>query len=577
VQRFVENDLISPDADRLQILSQTCAVLITGGLFVSILLSLPYLTSPYPMPGRTAANMIRVQFLYSAWSMTVMALVAVSAWDSLALDYRDTQILGPLPLRRPLIIRTKISALIMFAAAFAAALNVVPALIHPIVAVSRLRPTIVQVGTLIAAHIVTTTAAAAFGFAVVLATRELLHAALGTTAFRRISVLVRAALVVVLVTTLLLIPVTAFRVANLWLQGAIDSKLVPPMWFAGLHDIISGHIWAQLPRPYLPPSVAAAERSFEFMYQTRQPLLHQLGLAGGGTFLLVLLISGVAYLWNNRRLPQPPISRTADRGYFTVLADRIALLVVARQPLVRAGFFFTARVLARSVHNRLSVGIPLAVAIAVATVSLLAAGVTITLDFSKAPIAVLAVQLLFVTALVAGFRHSIRVPPDLRARWVFHLIRPRNQATYLRGAKRAAFLKLLVPILLALLPFHMFALDARTAVMHLVFGLVCALVLSEASLLDYRRLPFAASYVPEAKITTHGGIYAFAWLISVYTVAWSEHVALSTRTGTIVLFGVSAAGFGALRGIDLWQRQQPREVELDEQVDPPTLRLGLMD
>ena len=91
LQRFIENDLISPDADRMQTISQASAILITGGLFVSFFLSLPYLTSPYPMPSRTAANMIRVQFLYSAWSMTVMALVAVSLWDALSLDHRDTE------------------------------------------------------------------------------------------------------------------------------------------------------------------------------------------------------------------------------------------------------------------------------------------------------------------------------------------------------------------------------------------------------------------------------------------------------------------------------------------------------
>ena len=42
-----------------------------------------------------------------------------------------------------------------------------------------------------------------------------------------------------------------------------DGTLLPPMWFVGLHDLMSGHIWAQLPRPDLPPSVAASERAFE--------------------------------------------------------------------------------------------------------------------------------------------------------------------------------------------------------------------------------------------------------------------------------------------------------------------------
>ncbi len=576
LQRFIENDLISPDADRVQVLSQAGAAILTGGLFVSLLLSLPYLSSPYPMPNRTAANMIRVQFLYASWSITVMALVAVSLWDALALDSRDTEILGPLPLKRGVIVRAKVSALVMFAAGFAAALNVLPALIHPVAAISRLRPGLLDVATLIAAHLTSTTAAAAFGFVAVLGLRELLHAVLGPTGFRRMSLVVRAGLVVALVTTLLLIPAMSFRIANLWLLGAIETHLLPPMWFVGLHDMMSGHIWTQLPHPELPPSVAESEAAFEFMYQNRRPLLHQLGLAGGGTFLVVLLGSAVAYLWNNRRLPQPPFSRAAERGPLGATFDAIARRLVG-PPLIRAGFFFTMRVLGRSVQNRLSIGVPLAVAIAVATVSLQVVGIGASLDFSSAPTAVLAVQLLFVTALVAGFRHSVRVPADLRARWIFHLIRPANHSRYMAGVKRAAVVKLVIPVLVALLPLHVLALGHELAIVHFTFGLLSAFVLGEALLLEYRRLPFASTYVPTETLTTYGGIYAFFVLIAVYTVAWLEHLALSTNRATVVLFVVTGTILAVLRGIDVWQRRNQIERELDELVDPPTLRLGLME
>ena len=567
--------MIAPDADRLQFVAQACGMLITGGLLVSFSLLIPYFHSPYPLPSRTAANMIRVQFLFSAWSMTVMAIVAVSVWDALSLDRRDTEILGPLPLPRDVIRRAKITALLVLAAGFAAALNVLPALMHPIGAISRLRPNLLQVGTLVVAHLVSTTGAAAFGFAAVLVVREVLHAALGTAGFRRISVFVRAALVVTLVTTLLLIPAMAFRVATLWLQGALDGTLLPPMWFAGLHELMSGHVWAQLPRPDLTAAVAASERTFELLYQNRRPTLRALGLTGGGMFLLVLTTSVVAYRWNNRRLPDPDVLRPAERGYLRIF-DAIALRVVARRPLVRAGLVFTMRVLGRSVQNRLSIGIPLAIAIAVSMVSLPAAGLTSALDFSSAPVAVLAVQLLFVTALTIGFRHSIRVPADLRARWIFHLIRPAAQDVYLRGIKRAAVFKLVLPALLVLVPFHVFALGRQVALVHFAFGLLSALVLREASLLEYRRLPFAANYVPEARITTYLGIYVFICLMSVYAVAWLEHLALRSAGGTIVLFVVTLTSFAAIRAIDRWQRRNPYEVDLDELVDPPTL-LGLTE
>jgi hypothetical protein len=578
LRRFLENDLVSSDADRLQVVSQTCGAIITGALFVTIPLSFSYLASPFPMPGRTAVNVIRVQFLYTAWTMTVMAIVAVSVWDALALDSRDTQILGPLPLRRGAIVRAKISALLVFAAAFAASLNLVPAVMHPVFAVARLRPSLLHVVTLVAAHLASTTAAAAFGFGVVLGLREVARAILGSTVFRRVSVVLQAALVVTLVTMLLLVPGFSFRVTDQWLAtGTTEANLLPPMWFAGLHDMLSGHVWAQLPRPILPARVDVAERAFEELYQDRRFRLHQLGVVGGSAFLAVLAVSTLAYLWNTRRLPDPPSPRIRERSRLSTFLDASAESLLARRPLVRAGFSFAVRVLARSVQNRLSVGVPLAVALAVATVSLRVAGMDASLDFSSAPVALLAVQTLFVCALIAGFRHSIRVPPDLRARWIFHLVRPADQHACLTGAKRAALVRLVLPALVALLPLNVLAFGWHTAVVHFAYGLLLALVMVEVLLLAYPRLPFASSYVPAMKITTHGPIYALVSLIGVYTLAWIERVALASGEGIFMLFGVTGAILAVVRGIDAWQRRNRVEAALDEPVDLPTLRLGLTD
>ena len=231
--------------------------------------------------------------------------------------------------------------------------------------------------------------------------------------------------------------------------------------------------------------------------------------------------------------------------------------------------------LARSVQNRLPIGIAIAVAVAVGTVSLRAAGISASLELSAAPLAVLAIQLLLVGAIVTGFRHSVRVPAELRARWLFHLVRPANQAAYLAGAKRAAIVKLVVPMLVALLPLHVLAFGGRTATMHFIYGLLVALVLSEAFLCAYPRLPFASSYVPAMRITTYGPIYAFIFLACVYAVAWIERLSLSTTRGTVTLFGITVVVFVIIRGIDAWQRRDRVEGELDELVDPPTLRLDL--
>jgi hypothetical protein len=578
LRRLVDNDLISPDADRLQVLSQVGGLLITGGLFVTIPLSLGHLTSPYPLPRRTAVEMVRIQFLYVAWTMTVMALVAVSVWDALSLDHRDTQILGPLPLVRGVIVRAKIAALVVFAGSFAVTLNLLPALIHPVFAVSRLKPSLVSLVTLIAAHITSTTAAAAFGFGTVLGLRELLQALLGSAGLRRVSVPLHAALVVALVTILLLVPGFSFRVTDTWLAGGgMATNLLPPMWFVGLHDVVSGHIWAQLPDGVLPPRMAASERAFAELYQSRRPLLDQLGVVGAGSLLVVLLVSAVAYLWNHRRLPDVPQPRTGGRGRLRIAVEALVMRLVARAPLVRAGYSFTAAVVGRSVRNRLSIAVPLAVALAFATVSLRIDGMQpSSADLSSAPTAVLAVQLLFIAALVTGFRRSIRVPADLRARWVFHLVRPANQRDVQDGAKRAAIVKLVVPVLLALTPLHLLAFGVQTTVLQFAYGVLAALVAIDAALLAFSKLPFASSYVPIMR-PADGPIYGVVALIGVYAIARIEQSALGSGRGIVILFGTTAACWIVVRLADARLRRSRVNPELDELVDVPTLRLGLTD
>jgi hypothetical protein len=155
--------------------------------------------------------------------------------------------------------------------------------------------------------------------------------------------------------------------------------------------------------------------------------------------------------------------------------------------------------------------------IAVATVSMRMAGAGSGLEPSSAPITVLGVQILFITALVTGFRHSVRLPAEWRARWLFHLIRPSNQHAYLAGAKRAALVRVILPALIALMPLHVVAFGWRTALLHFGYGLLAAVVLSEACLLRYPRLPFASNYVPAMKVTTHGPILALVSLGGTYS------------------------------------------------------------
>src|SRR5258708_27930044 len=114
LQRFVDNDLIARAADRHQTLAVVCAAVVTSGLFVTVFLSMKFLFQPFESPGHTAIVALEDRVFYVAYSMILMALLAVATWDALALDWRDAASLCPPSLARTLVGNGKVFSVARF-------------------------------------------------------------------------------------------------------------------------------------------------------------------------------------------------------------------------------------------------------------------------------------------------------------------------------------------------------------------------------------------------------------------------------------------------------------------------------
>ena len=97
LRRFADNDLISPHADRHEVLTAMVTGFITTSLFVTVFLTVKFLFVPFQTPGWSSILLLDDRTFLLTCSMTLMALVAVAQWDALALDARDASILGTLP------------------------------------------------------------------------------------------------------------------------------------------------------------------------------------------------------------------------------------------------------------------------------------------------------------------------------------------------------------------------------------------------------------------------------------------------------------------------------------------------
>jgi hypothetical protein len=573
LRRFLENDLVSPHADRRDSLATFAAGVITGGLFITVLLALKYQFMLQP-PGHTAIFALDDRFLFIASSMLLMALLAVSQWDALALDARDASILGPLPLDHRAIVTAKLAAVGALALGAAVGINIAPSLLHPWMLAGRLPVGLGGLLALMLAHLGITVAAGVFGFVVVLGIREVTYAGLGGRWFLRASPFVQALLVVILASALLLVPSLSSGIGRGWL-GAPSAAWIPPLWFLGLHEVVAGDVIAGLRPMDLRGPIAGLEREAMALYRSFDGIFRDLALIAVRALALAVVTALTAYLWNSRRLPVAAY-QTHARGRTAARVLRAAAeRTIVRHEVARAGFFFTFKCLARSAPHRLSIAMALGAGTAAAAVSLREGGYRVGMHIGSLPLAVLAIQSMLVIVLAAGFRHAARVPAELRANWTFHVCWSGDERPFLSGARRAAALGLILPILLGLAPLHAIVLGWRAALVHLSVGMLLALALIRLLFLGFRKLPFASSYVPSVNLKALSPIYVLVFLLASYGLAAIERAALGHTTRSLVLVLALAGTVVLVAAVDDRQRRARQPIDLDEAPAPATQRLGL--
>jgi hypothetical protein len=575
LRRFADNDLISPHADRHEVLTAIVTGFITTSLFVTVFLAVKFLFGPFQTPGRTSILLLDDRTFLLTCSMTLMALVAVAQWDGLALDARDASILGTLPVPHGLLVRAKLIALLLFAVGFALGLAIIPAIVHPALSAARLDIQIIDGLRLMAAHAIANLAAGGFGFLAVLTLREVIRALIGQVRFRRVSAVLQAALVLILVTIFLLAPALTSRIAMTIDAGGAAAR-VPSFWFLGLQETLAGDAIDRLPREDLPPFVMRVEDEATTLYRGIRPRFAELAGIAVTALASAAALGFAAFLWNSRKLPAPVMMRKSVRAAQLRAAlglDRplrtAARLFAGHDPVMRAGFLFTLRALARSASHRVTMMASAAVGVAAAAVML--RGVDLhaaARDSTSADVSVLAVQILLIAVVLAGFRHVLRVPAELRANWSLQLAWPRDEGRFSTGVKRAAFAGLGLPLLVILVPLHLFTLGPHIAAWHFLFGALLTLAGLELVTIGLRKPPFASTYASTRNLKAIVPLLAPVVLGAIFALARLERLALQNARGIgLLLVGLTLiwVGLGALDARNRKRRFAAGEpVEWDE-------------
>jgi hypothetical protein len=574
--RFLEHDLVSPNADRHEVIAAVGGTLISVSLFLSMLTMLQYQFSNFLPPGLTSLRSLDDRFLWVSASMLVMALLAVALWDSLALDARDTAVLGVLPIPRSAITRSKFVAVALLAAGTDIGWNLAPTLLRAWSLPLTLRPGFQGLIVLVLSHALTTLAAGAFGFLAIFALRESLTALLGRDRFSSISSTLQAALLVALTSALLLLPGSSARVARTWLApDTIATKALPSFWFVGLHETMAGSVIDGLPRTRPGRLYLGDEQAATRLYRSLWPLYRKLRRLAITALAVVVLLTIASAAWNSRRLPVPVVRRRRGILAVTRAWKWTVAHVVATSSLQQAGFWFTLQTLPRRVTHRAVLASAAAVGLSLMIVSVREGILTTHTDVATVPLAVLAAQSLVLASVITGFRHAAQLPAELKATSTFSLAWNGDLRPYISGVKRAGWIAIVLPVLAGLFVWHSVVLGPRVALLHFTTGVVFSMLMIELLFARYRRLPLVSGYVPSSDLKSRGPAYVGLILLVSYGLAWIERAALA-ETPAYALFASGVIGLSAaVAAFDRARILSPRVLDLHEDVPSPTQRLNL--
>jgi len=491
LRQFLENDLVSPDSDRAQLLAVIGGGVITLTLFLSMFLSAGYAMSRLT-PGEAAVATLNDKFFYLSLAMLITALIAATQWDALSLDQRDSAILDPLPVPPSIVRWAKLTAVAILGGVAAIVINIFPSIIFPwMLAFAVPAMSAWQVFWLAGIHFMLTVTAAAFGYLAMMALRESLSAILGPRLFTQWSPSMQAAMIVVVGSLLLLLPPAATRVGQRGFSGWVSYS--PPMVFVAAYEVVTQGFLNDLPRSSrMTPRMERRDRSNSDFYEQRRPLFapmaRRLNVMLGGA-VAILFISTIVSGW--RAPVGGALLLTAARRR-SRLSEVITNAIIVRHPAARAGFHFAVATLFRSKTHRLT----LAGAAAVSLAMILFVLSRMQLEVGKLTAGVLVVQPLLYGGLLIGFRHLVRVPAELRANWGVRLAWRDHPRQFRDGVCRAGLMALALPSLAISVPLVSMIAGVPAALVQAALGLLGAAIFLEAIMFGYDKAPFTCNYVP---------------------------------------------------------------------------------
>lgn len=500
LRRIVDLDVLSAHGDIEKLLVQLAAMLAAFNFTFMLVVGPKYLTGP-PGAHRMALRG-ELDFLVST-TMVGAGMFAVLAWNAVLPDRRDARILGVLPVRTRTVLAAKVAAIASVLGGAVFALNVFSGFSLPWIALPENAGAAAAIRAF-GAYWLAMAAAALFVCCGLFALEGLAAWLLPYRYFLRVSSFLQLA--------------TFFAILAAWMLEPPGLPVwMPSSWFFGLQQQWSG---ATAVHPLAPRALCS------------------LAIACGAAACFFALGYGRA---GRRVIEQPDILPAPRRR-----GPRFANALLPR-PLDRAIVLFTARTIARSRQHRLYLaayaGVGLGIAFAYARDLLYGPSDPyarrLGLAWGQPNFPMLMGGLVLLCFAVLGARATFSLPLAPGANWVFRVTAVQHAGDYFGAVRKALVSLTVLPLWLAGAAVYFLAWPPRPAAQHLFALALAAALLVHRSLDQFRKIPFACSYLPgKSNLHLRIGVYALGLLTVASLSVQIEYFSLDRPVAFTIFCGV---------------------------------------
>jgi hypothetical protein len=389
VERFFNNEMVSADGDAKARLLQVVYAIALPGMVVSL-----YLFPLYHAPlERPFWSQVSDHYFYVLYSFVAVGAVSIFAWDLLFPDLLDLFVLSPLPIGGTRLFSARIVAAGLFLGLFLLGSSALGSIFFPLLSESP------GLARHLLAHVVAVLGSGAFAAAFFLSVQGVMVTVMGERFFRAISPFLQAVFMMLLLTILLLFPIS-----SQFLQVLVNlpaARYFPPFWFLGIYE-----------------SLLAGSSS--------PPVF--IGLAKTGCLATALLfgLTIVSYPLAYRRRMRFLVEGSDvfdTRNLAAVPINRLLHATLLRTAVQRGIYHFISCSLLRTQRHRVYMamygGLGLALLTACAVLLKLAHG---HLGFALSPDGLRAAVPVAAFWTIAGLRTAFLSPTDRRGGWIFRVI-----------------------------------------------------------------------------------------------------------------------------------------------------------